>query len=199
MSVGKFETTNLGWRVQQWQQQTGEWIELKISQLLPQSSPNVPDRSQNFPSWDFSWGVRGIGILLLAGIVGLLGCWVWQWLSGVRLKIPDLRSSSPEKQKLAVKDWLERSQKQQQKGNYRTACRCLYMAMLQQLDDAKIVSNSSGLTDGEYDRLLQKNPKNSAYKVLLETHERLYFGQHKATAETFNRCQQAYREIEGKS
>ncbi|HIK32060.1 MAG TPA: DUF4129 domain-containing protein [Oscillatoriales cyanobacterium M59_W2019_021] len=199
MSAGKFETTNLGWRFQQWQQQTGEWIELKLSQLFPESLPNVPDNSNNFPSWDFSWVVRGIGILLLAGMVGLLGRWLWQWLSGVRLRTIDRRSPSPETQKLAVKAWLERSRQQQQKGNYRVACRCLYMAMLQQLDDAKIVPDRPSLTDGEYDRLLQENPKNSAYKVLLETHERLYFGRRKATAQTFDRCQQAYREIEGKS
>lgn len=196
MSIGDFETTNLSWRWQQWQQQAGEWIELKLSQLFSNSWLTEP--TANFLSWDFDWLIPSVGIVLLFSIAWLLGRWIWKfWNRGI-LRTPGTPSPLKEKQQLNVKNWLARSRQQQEKGNYRAACRCLYMAMLQRLDDTQIVPHQPSLTDGEYEQLLQQQPRNRVYKVLLETHKRLYFGKRRATSDTFHRCQQAYREIEEK-
>jgi Domain of unknown function (DUF4129) len=199
MSVSDFESTTWGWRWQQWQQESGEWIELKLSQLFPKLAPNVPENVDSLPQFDLDWLVRGVGILLLAWMAWLLGRWIWElWNRGI-LRTSTTQFPLKEKQQSTVKDWLARSQTQQAQGNYRAACRCLYMAMLQRLHDTEVVPNQPNLTDEEYRQLLQQQPQNQSYKILLDTHERLYFGKQKATPNTFDRCQQAYREIEEKS
>ncbi|MGB6169464.1 MAG: DUF4129 domain-containing protein [Geitlerinemataceae cyanobacterium] len=196
MSVSNFESTNWGWRWQQWQQQAQEWVELQLSQFFPSSAPTTSEDANTFTPWDLDWLVRGVGIVLLVWIAWLLGRWIWQLWNRGMLRTPATRSTSKEKPGYTVRHWLARSQQQQAKGNYRAACRCLYLAMLQRLQDTEVIPNLSNLTDGEYRQLLQQQPRHSSYEVLLETHERLYFGKRKATSDTFDSCQKAYRDIE---
>ncbi|MEG4005235.1 hypothetical protein QUA41_00410 [Microcoleus sp. Pol11C1] len=51
---------------------------------------------------------------------------------------------------MSVAKWLLRSQKLQQQGKYRQACRCLYLAALQPLNDAGTAIHQPSPTDGEY-------------------------------------------------
>jgi hypothetical protein len=196
MSVAEFETTNLSWRFQQGQQQFQEWAELKFSQIFPDSFSSFS--WPNAPMGNFNWLFYSLGIVLAIAICWQLQGWILQFWYRQMSKISDMRSPFPEKQSITVKDLLARSRKQQEKGNYTAACYCLYQAMLQQLDENQIVVQQISRTDGEYERLLQEQPNYSAYKVLLETHERLYFGKQQANADMFARCQEAYEAIEQK-
>jgi len=78
---------------------------------------------------------------------------------------------------------------------YRQACRCLYMALLQRLDDAGTVVYQPSRTDGEYLQLIQQLPQPVPYETLIRIHEQLYFGNTEADASTFEQCQQAYQKI----
>jgi hypothetical protein len=96
-----------------------------------------------------------------------------------------------------IANWLQRSQKFQQQGNYREACLCLYKAMLQRLNDTGIVKDQPSRTDGEYLQLVQQLPQPQPYQTLLITHQKLCFSNAEASPSLFDECQQAYREIEG--
>lgn len=196
MSVGEFETTNLSWQLQQWQQKTQEWIELIISQLFPTESPNFSWPS--LPSGNFDWLIYTVAILLSFAACWQLRGWILQFWHRTRSRNSATGQPLKQKQHFTVQDLLTRSRKYQAQGNYRAACHCLYVAMLQQLDESQIVPQQTSRTDGEYDRLLQQQPDYFAYKVLLETHQRLYFGKQQANADIFQRCQQAYKAIEQK-
>jgi hypothetical protein len=196
MSGSDFQITNWGWRWQQLQQQAGEWIELKWSQLAPKAAHNLPDSPDLSWLGDLSWLLKVVGIVLVAIALWQLVKLVEQlWNRGV-FRTPARSSHLPAQEQPTVKDWLAQARQQQSRGDYRATCRCLYMAMLQRLNDTQIVSNQPSLTDGEYRQLLHQQPRHPAYDVLLETHEQLHFGEREATPETVRRCQEAYREIE---
>ncbi|MDY6785762.1 MAG: DUF4129 domain-containing protein [Cyanobacteriota bacterium] len=196
MAGGDFQTTSWGWRAQQFQQQAGEWVELKWSQIAPQFARNLPDPDV---SWlgNLGWLLKVIGVVLGAIALWQLTRLILQfWERGVfRTPAASSQSVVSEKQP-TVKDWLTRARHQQRRANYGEACRCLYMAMLQRLNDTQVVSNQPGLTDGEYRQLLGQQPRHPSYDVLLETHERLLFGGGEATPETLRQCEEAYRDIE---
>lgn len=193
MSVAEFETTNFRWRFQQGQQQIQEWIELKLSQLFPDLSPDL--EWPNLWSGNFNWLFYTLAILLAIAVCWQLQGWIVQFWYGQMSKTSGRRSRFSENPSLTVKDLLRQARKYQEKGNYTAACYCLYRAMLQQLDASGVIPQQVSLTDREYDRLLQEQPNYSAYKVLLETHERLYFGKQEANADMFARCQEAYEAI----
>ncbi|HSF76258.1 MAG TPA: DUF4129 domain-containing protein [Microcoleus sp.] len=96
---------------------------------------------------------------------------------------------------MSLAEWLLRAQKLQQQGKYRQACRCLYMTVLQRLNDAGTVVDQPSRTDGEYLELIQQLPQPVPYETVIRIHEQLYFGNAEADALTFEQCQQAYQQI----
>lgn len=201
---GSYEKDNLAWQLQQLQQKLGEWWEMQISQFTPDITNNP----------DFSWlswlnspiiGTIAKGIFWL--ILAFLLCWtvlqIWQraeiYISFLRNKKSQLadRMTKASVTELSAAAWLARSQKLQQQGNYRDACLCLYMAMLQQLHDRGIVPHQPSRTDGEYWELLEQLPQPIPYQILLMTHQQLCFSNSEASSFLFEQCQSAYQEIEG--
>ncbi|AFZ13313.1 hypothetical protein Cri9333_2446 [Crinalium epipsammum PCC 9333] len=197
MATEEFEQTNFGWQLQQLQQQLGEWIELEFSRRnLPDWS--LPDWLKNLslPSWLLKavfWGI-------VAFLVIWIGWQLWRvWgssLTALSGKLRNLDQQATTKvSELTVSEWLKRSQIFQRQGNYAEACRCLYMAMLQQLNDSDIVPHQPSRTDGEYLQLIQNLPQYRSYETLLTTHQKACFGNTEIRAVEFEQCQQAYRTI----
>jgi hypothetical protein len=195
MLTGSFEKTNPQWQIQQIGQQIGEWIEFQIANLSPKNELGLPEWSI---SQDFWQALFYLSIILLVLILS------WQL---VRVFSPYLKkleqqvkSTSAESATLApppsLTNWLRRATDQQRQGNYREACRALYMAMLQRLHDTQQVPHQPSRTDGEYRQVVQSLPKAQACQMLLNTHEQVWFGESASSAEIFDRCQKAYREIE---
>jgi hypothetical protein len=196
MSTGSFEKNNLGWQLGQLGQRVGEWFELKTRQTFSDVS---------LPSW---WDSPIIG--LIAKVVAfvtlaLLLTWVsWQLWHLLRpyihsltkqLRQPANKATKTSSRDLSVAGWLQRSQKYQQQGNYREACRCLYMAMLQRLNDSGIAPHQSSRTDGEYLQLIEQLPQPKPYQTLLSLHQQLCFSNAEASRSIFDQCQQAYQEM----
>lgn len=201
MTTGEFEKTNWSWQLSQFQQQIGEWIEFQISRF----ESNLPKWS--LPGWSINapWLLELIKALVWLS-VGLFLIWLsWQlW----RLFKPYLysfvsqvgsarRVTTTQTNELPVDTWLQRSQTYFKQGNYREACRCLYLAMLQRLHEAGIVTHQLSRTDGEYLQIIQQMPQSQAYQTLITTHEQLCFGSAEILPETFEQCRQAYQEISG--
>ena len=200
MPTDSFEKNSLGWQLGQLQQRFGEWWELQTSQF----SPNRPEAS--VPSWLNSpilWLIAKAAFWLVLAlllswaalqIVRLLNPYFYSLRN--QLSQPDDKARETLVSELSVAEWLERSQKFQQQGNYQEACLCLYKAMLQRLNDAGIAPHQSSRTDGEYLQLIQQLPQPQPYQTLLMTHQQLCFSNAEASPSVFEQCQQAYREIE---
>jgi len=200
MPTGSFEKTSFGWQLSQLQQRVGEWWELQTSRF----APNLPDVS--VPSWLDSRVVWIIAKAAFWVILALLLSWaalqIMRLLSPYfytltnQLSQPADRATKTSDSELSVAGWLQRSQKFQQQGNYREACLCLYMAMLQRLNDTGLVPHQSSRTDGEYLQLIQQLPKPTPYQTLLVNHQELCFSNTEASRSVFDQCQEAYREID---
>ncbi len=198
MATGSFEKNNLGWQLYQLQQRLGEWWELNTANALSKAPA-------------LSWLDSPVLQIIAKAAFWLISCllitWVvwqlWQLLRPYIYNFSNPLSQSDDKltktrtRELSAAAWLQRSQKFQQQGNYREACQCLYMAMLQRLNDTGLVQHEPSRTDGEYLQLLiQQLPQPRPYQTLLMAHQQLCFSNVEASPSLFEQCQQAYREIE---
>ena len=192
MTPAEFEKSSLNWQSQQFGQRVSEWLELQLSGVSV---------SARLPNWQLSSNTVVVICWLLLGAIAL---WLgWQLIKTLAPYLRQVqrgrgRSRSaiqPEPQHTAI-EWLQRAQQQQQQGNYRDACRSLYMAMLQRLHETQQISIEASRTDGEWLQQVQQLPQPQPYQMLIQTHEQACFSSATISAELFNRCQQAYQEIE---
>jgi len=200
MPTDSFEKTNLGWQIGQLQQRAGEWWELQTSRF----ASNLPQMS--LPSWWDSpiWGTlaRLAFWLILAVLLSWLALRIIGLLSPYFYALRNPLSQSVDggtklsESELSVAGWWERSQKFQQRGNYREACLSLYHGMLQRLNDTGIAPHQPSRTDGEYLQLIPPQLPSRAYQTLLMIHQQLCFSNLEASPSVFEECQQAYREIQ---
>ncbi|OCQ99495.1 hypothetical protein BCD64_10595 [Nostoc sp. MBR 210] len=199
MANDGFEKTSWSWQLSQLQQQIGESIEYQFDRFQ-NSLPNLS------PDWKISPWLSNLLVLLFWLILALFLAFVlwrlWQefspyiysWLSvGNNNANAGDRNSDHD---LSVALWLERSQSLYRQGNYREACRCLYLAILQHLHDTKLIPHKFSRTDGEYLQVLRSTVTPvQPYETLITTHEQLCFGNAEILPENYQQCQQAYQEI----
>ncbi|BAY26074.1 hypothetical protein NIES2100_58850 [Calothrix sp. NIES-2100] len=201
MSTDTFEKNSWDWQLSQLQQQAGEWIEYEFSRF-ESALPQWP------PGWSISPWLGRVLNLLFWLVVGLFLVWlvwrlwrefrpyVYSWLS--RTGNYDATNPTIISHEFSVGLLLARSQQFYRQGNYREACRCLYLAMLQHLHDTSVVRHQPSRTDGEYLQLLRSSVTPiQPYETLITTHEQLCFGNAEILPENYEHCQQAYREIAG--
>ena len=193
MPTGSFEKNSWSWQLSQLQQQIGEWLELQFSRFQP-----VLPKWSDKPTDDFWVGLlQAAGWLLLSLFLLWLGWQMWRQFSSIYSLLTSKPTATTSRLSLTAQEWLQRSRSCLSKGNYREACRCLYLATLQRLDDTEIAAHQPSRTDGEYLRLIQRLPQAQSYQTLITAHEQLCFGNTEISPETFDQCWQAYREIEG--
>ena len=195
MSVSSYQKNSLGWQLQQLQQRIGEWWELQISRIDNTSSSKQP--------FDLDFSILGKIIEVVSSIIlVLLVSWailrLWQrlnpYLNTLRNSLARSVNQASKKTtpQLSADAWLTKSKQFQEQANYRQACRCLYMAMLQQLNDNGIILHQASRTDGEYLQLIQQLPQPQPYQLLLMTHQKLCFSTARVSSSLFEECQQAY-------
>ena len=186
------ETTSWRWQLEQLQQQLGEWIEAK----LRANDPDIP--SDLFPDWLGGLLVR-ITWLILGGLVIWLGYRIiypaWQQWFNRSSKTRSQLDADPI-QVYTVSELLAKSQQFQLDRDYTQASRWLYLAMLQRLNDAKLIPHQFSRTDREYLQLLSAVPIINVGEILVSIHEQLHFSDRQIAIEDFDRCQQAYQQID---
>ncbi len=190
MSPVGFQKTSLSWQMRHYWRQVSEWLE---ALLASSDTPTVDWQPNLSPTW--------LQILLLT----LLGLCLWL---GLRTLLPRVvrmvqyyRSRLQSSQTLpspsvTAATWLKQAQAYQQRGNYREACRSVYLAMLQRLDETQRVPQSPSRTDGEYRTIVTRFQQPTPYITLLTIHERLCFSNATISNEEFQTCRQAYRELD---
>jgi Domain of unknown function (DUF4129) len=186
------EKTSWRWQLEQQQQQLGEWIEVKLR------SNDRDLQLDIFPPWLGDLLVR-LTWLVLLGLVLWFGYrviypYLQNWIDQQN-RSNSAPSSAPVKV-FTVSELLAKSQQFQRDGDYTQASRWLYLAMLQRLNDADLIPHQFSRTDRQYLQLLRAIPIIDVGEVLVSIHEQLHFGNRQIEIEDFDRCQQAYRQIE---
>lgn len=193
MAAGTFEQTSLDWQLQQIFQQLGEWFEFLLSRF--NGNPAMPDMPQ-IPEWFWQslfWLLVAVAIAWSSWQLFYLLRPYWQhWQAGST--VPQIVIPAQPQQSVAA--WLQQAHTAHQQGDYQSACRFLYLAVLQRLNDRGLIGQEGSRTDGEYLSLLRSLKLPPPYQVLIQTHERLHFDRMVASAETYDRCWRAYQEIE---
>jgi hypothetical protein len=186
------EKTSWRWQLEQLQQQFGEWIEVKLR------SDDRDLQLDIFPAWLGGLLVR-LTWLVLAGLLIWFGYRIlYPYLRGwldQNSRSKSLLDISPVKTYTVV-ELLHKSQQFHRAGDYTQASRWLYLAMLQRLNDANIIPHQFSRTDREYTQLLRAVPIIDVGEILVSIHEQLHFGNKQIAIEDFDRCQQAYQQIE---
>jgi Domain of unknown function (DUF4129) len=186
------EKTSWRWQLEQLQQQLGEWIEVKLR------SDDHDLQLDIFPPWLGSLLVRLVW-LILAGLIIWFGYRIiypyWRrWVAKSQQQQLELdRSLTPT---YTVGELIAKSQQFQRDEDYTQASRWLYLAMLQRLNDASLIPHQFSRTDREYLQLLKTVPMIDVGELLVSIHEQLHFGNKQISIADFDRCQQAYREID---
>jgi hypothetical protein len=185
--MADFQRTSWGWQLEQIQQRLGEWIEVKFRGVLP---------NQTLPAWLIAAMGYFFWLLLLSGLA-----WFSYWLFNYYRQKNSRRRRIVQPTVLPVKistvaELLARAQQLQSQNNYTEACRCLYLAMLQRLNDADLISHQTSRTDREYADLLRQLPSLQSIAVLFRTHEQLQFADRAISAAGFDSCQQAYQQLD---
>ena len=199
MSTDAFEQTNWVWKFSLLQQQVGEWLEYQFSRFQ-KTLPALP------PGWSISpWLSDLLRILFWLGL-GLFVVWIgwrlWQefnpyiygWLNAINNSSGSRAKADSRETSIAL--LLNQAQEFHRQHNYTEACRCLYLAMLQQLHEQAITPQQSSRTDGEYLQLLKSSVTLiQPYQTLITTHEQLCFSDNEILAENYQQCWQAYQQI----
>jgi len=197
LKITMFEKTNLGWQVQQWQQEFAEWMELQWTQVQPRMPKIKPWwlDEVSFPWW--------LPKLLFWAIAGALAIWFGLWLLKLWeryyrfLPFPGNSLATPKTvgSGVAAGVWWRRGQEFYRQGKYREACRAFYLGMLQKLHEANLITHQASRTDGEYRQLTGNLPHSQSYQTLLNAHEQICFGAGDVSAAVAEQCQQAYQDI----
>ena len=190
MAANSFAKDSLGWQIQQTQRWVSEWLELQFMNDFP-DAPQVP----GWLGWGVFWLVGALALAIVVwALIQVLSPMMSRWLN----RKPEMAVGTIKRTEkvLGSAEWLRRSRDWQQQGNYAEACRALYMAMLEQLHEKDYVPRKLSRTDGAYQDCVQALLTPAPYQLLLQVHEHLYFGTGEISADTFNRCQQAYQTIE---
>jgi hypothetical protein len=186
----KFQKTSWQWQLEQIQQRLGEWLMAKLRFGGPK---------QVLPEWLITAISYFLWFLLFAGLA-----WIAYLLVNRYGKQFGLRRRPGEPKQQPVKQYtlaelLNQAQQFQNQQNYGEACRYLYLAMLQKLNDVNLVPHQTSRTDREYAKILTHSPAMASVtnpgKILLQTHEQLQFADRTITAAGFDSCQQAYSQI----
>ncbi|NEQ96775.1 MAG: DUF4129 domain-containing protein [Cyanothece sp. SIO2G6] len=191
MANGSYAKDGLGWQIQQAQRRFSEWAEVQFTNATPDVDPGplpgLPSGVTDFLLILFLVIVSGALIWLL---VKLFAPDILEWINRKPIVRP---TSSPSRDTPSSAVWVKRSHQWQQQGNYREACRALYMAMIERLHETQQVPRKLSRTDGEYRVCVSQLNPPQAYQLLINVHEQLCFGDRDISADLLQRCQQAYQ------
>lgn len=189
------QTNSVPWQIRQAGKNLSEWIQL---QLMQDSEPQSPPPNWELPPWVgqiFFSLVIIVGIALFAWIIVQL---IDRYLAYRRDRsqpLPQMPAVVPPTYQSAA-ELLKQARQFEREGNWRAACRALYLAALQRLHDREWVLHLPSRTDGEYLQAIQTLQQPRPLQLLIRTHERSLFGGDRLSADNVQRCRQAYEEIE---
>jgi multidrug efflux pump subunit AcrB len=186
--MDKSQKDSWGWQVDRLWQQLFEWLEVKLKFTAPKSG---------IPEWVVQLIANMLWLLLAVGAAWVLYLILRNFIPSIDLRRFWVKPAQPQSAPTySVAELLAKAQQYQAQQNYSEAGRYLYLAMLQRLNDAKIVLHQPSRTDREYAALLGQATVIQTGDLLLQTHEQLQFADRPLSAEAFDRCQEAYQQLD---
>ncbi|BAC09079.1 DUF4129 domain-containing protein [Thermosynechococcus vestitus] len=194
---------NLRWQSDRQWQQVRETLEYTFLQLFRQQTEPFWQDSPSLEAW-LRWFLQGVLLMGLGGGLYFLGRSLWRWWQRrSRSSSPTALSTLGERPR-PVREWLELAQNLEWAGDYRGACRALYMALLYRLQAAGWLRLQTHWTNDDYLRELQRlfqlgerSPTvGRSIQHLFQVHSRTYYGAEPVDAQTLASCQAAYFEVE---
>ncbi len=209
MAKGEFQKTSWDWQISLSRQSLGESLEYQqkrlfnwLESLFSPFKDILPDIS---PKWNLDERLLDILKILFWLALGLFLTWIasqlWRefrpyfytWWGKINRFETDAKTSETQ---LSSSTWLTRSQELARQGNYREACRLIYLSTLQYLHEKSILPHKRSRTDGEYLQLLELSTNSmQSYQTLIDTHEQLCFDDAEIVSDNYEQCQQAYQQI----
>ncbi len=171
-----------------WQRFT-RWLRGWLDRLLPDWGPSTSGGLGGGVTTFIGWLVIGGGGLLL---VLLLAYWLRHLLGGL-LRGHYHNGSGISEDGLPATAAQARQQASQmaESGNYREAVRRLYLAALLRLREREIIRFDSSLTNQEVLARMQSNaPARAHLEPVVETFDRVWYGEQEPDAQTFERYSQ---------
>ncbi len=200
MASDRFEKNSIGWQLQQIKQSVGEAIEQFLANLRFNPTPPKPQSSSPTINWDWlTYWRHFLGMVLVLLLVVWLVWWLGPIMRGAiaRWQVREgLQGPGPQGPTRSAGLLIQDAQDYGARGNYREACRALYLATLQQLNDRKILQHQLSRTDGEYARMVEPLNTAKAHRTILNIHEQITFRPGAVDAATFKACEQAYEAID---
>jgi hypothetical protein len=200
MASDRFEKNSIGWQLQQVKQSVGEAIEQFLSNL--RLNPQSPDPKAKPPNIDWNWLAYWryflVTVVILLLVVWLVW-WLWPIARGAIERWQQREGPMEPGQQVPQRSaslLLQDARDYSGRGNYREACRALYLATLQQLNDRKILQHQLSRTDGEYARMVEPLNTAQAHQTILNIHEQITFRPGPVDAATFEACERAYGAID---
>ncbi len=184
--------------MQQWRRNVVEWLEAQWRGVDP------PPPSTEPPSLD--WLERLVDTLFWIIVISFSAWILWRFLGWFipfyQARQRDLGEQvsleAPTKMRsLSAAQYLRHAQNRANQGDYREACRLIYLALLQKLDQRDRIPQDESRTDGEYLIILRQFSRFQPYQTVVQIHERLCFSDATISEQEFQACQRAYQEIEG--
>lgn len=194
---------DLRWQGDRQWRQWSEALEYTFLQLFRQQTEPFWEDSPSLEAW-LRWFFQGVFLVGLGFALYFLGRSLWRWWQRrSRASSPKAISTLAERPK-PVRQWLELAQSLQLAGDYRGACRALYMALLYRLQEAGWLRVQAHWTNNDYlkelERLFQLGERSPAVQRsiqhLFQVHSRSYYGGEAVDAQTLATCQAAYFEVE---
>jgi hypothetical protein len=188
--MATYQKSNLAWEIQQLVQNGREWLEWQTGRFWDRVPQVDLPEIKNWEWWEslILHGLLWLGIALAIAIIFLNRKSLqryWRNLTEVDLS-PNFPATPP-----GASYWAKLAQQAARNGDYYQACRHLYLAMLQMLQEQQLADQTPGRTDREYQRLTEQLPQASAYATVFTIHQALCFGQQQASLQLFQDCQEA--------
>lgn len=210
-SQADWDRWNWGW--QQGGRQLGETLEYTLEQSLDflrrLAGLNSGPEFEQVPSWlepFVLWMARGLAIALIGLLLYWLSRFLQPWFGRWRTRshrnpLGQTRDLPPAQN---LQQWLAQAREAQLREDYATACRALYMALLLRLELSGWLSLDPTRTNREYLQgldslwILDQRPLHlrDGFHRIFQTHDRLYYGNHPISVETWQHCQAAYQNLE---
>ena len=143
-----YQKSSLSWQLQVLSQNVREWLDWQRDRLWGQMPEITPPRIDNWSWWEgvLLHGLLWLVIALAIAFIGLnRKTWQQYWLqlqgqsAGISTALP-----TP-----STQQWGKLAQQSAQHKDYAQACRYLYLATLQTLDDRQLIAQTPARTDRE--------------------------------------------------
>ncbi len=188
--MATYQQSNPAWELQRLTQNLREWLEWNTGRFWDRVPPVDLPQIDNWEWWEslIFHGLIWLGIALAIAVLWFnRKAWQRYWYN---LTAMDLRPSFPATPP-GASYWVKLAHQTARQGDYYQACRHLYLAMLQMLQDQQLADQTPARTDREYQRLTEQLPQATAYATLFTIHQELCFGQQQASLQLFQDCQEA--------